>query len=398
MTKPLNIFYVIGYFQPERGYEEFYSAINLAKIGQNVTVITSDRIAPFRGLSKDERKRRKGLSRINGIKLIRLPSIELYTDMIFVFGIFKLLITKKPDVVHCHTTMQFPALLTPLFCKILNIKCVIDCHEFNYVGFPLNPITKGIKSKFVKIEYKYFRTLLAKLALLFSDKIISVAPVCTYFLIDYFKVKSNKIIELNLCVDTSIYKKNETSRSNIRKKFNITDDKILFIFSGLLSERKKAVDYIEIFKKLPDNFCLLYVVSGAEFEINSLNEIISRAGLNKRIFIQTGVDSKGIIEYYSASDLGIWLFNNSVSFLEAMSCSLPVCISNMQLSYLTDTKHSFILDSNNNNEMYISDIINLNIDVLDLKCYGNMSRKYIEENYSYNAYSQKLLNIYYQVI
>jgi glycosyltransferase involved in cell wall biosynthesis len=398
MIKPLNIFYVIGYFQPERGYEEYYSAINLAKLGNNVTVITSDRIAPFRGLSINERKRKTGFSRLNGIKLIRLPSIELYTDMIFVFGIFKILVFKKPDIVHCHTTMQFPSLLTPLFCKILNIKCVIDCHEFNYVGFPLNPITKGVKSKIVEFEYKYFRTYLAKFALLFSDKIISVAPVCTSFLIDYFKVKSNKIIELNLCVDTSIYKKYESTRENIREKFNINDDKILFLFSGLLSERKKADQYIEIFKKLPDNFCLLYVISGTEFEINSLNEKISKAGLNKRIFIQTGVDSKGIIQYYSASDIGIWLFNNSVSFLEAMSCSLPVCISNMQLSYLTDNKHSFILDSANSNEMYISDIINLNFDELDLESYGEMSRKYVEENYSYNAYSQKLLNIYYQVI
>ncbi len=398
MTKPLNIFYVIGYFQPERGYEEYYSAINLAKLEQNVTVITSDRIAPFRGLGPNERKRKIGLSRINGIKLIRLPSFELYTDMIIVFGIFKILLTKRPDIVHCHTTMQFPALITPLFCKLLNIKCFIDCHEFNYNGFPLNPIRKGFKSKLVKIEYKYFRTPIAKLALLSASKIISVAPVCTKFLIDYFKVKSKKIIELNLCVDTGIYNKDELLRIKVREKLNLTDDKILFIFSGLLSERKKADQYIEIFKKLPDNYCLIYVISGTENEIKLLEDKISKSALNNRIFIQDGVDSKGIIDYYSAADVGLWLFNNSVSFLEAMACSLPVCISNMQLSYLTNSKHSFVLDSNNTNEMYISDIMNLNIKDLNLKHYGNISRKFIEDNYSYTAYSCKLLNIYHNNI
>jgi glycosyltransferase involved in cell wall biosynthesis len=394
MTKPLNIFYVIGYFQPERGYEEYYSAINLAKLGQKVTIITSDRIAPFRGMSTNERKRKIGLSRINGIKLIRLPSFELYTDIIIVFGIFKILFAKRPDIVHCHTTMQFPALITPFFCKLLNIKCFIDCHEFNYHGFPLNPIRKGIKSKVVKIEYKYFRTPIAKLALLYASKIISVAPVCTKFLIDYFKVKSKKIIELNLCVDTKIYNKDELMRKKVREKFNLTDDKILFIFSGLLSERKKAQQYIEIFNKLPDNYCLIYVISGTESEIKLLEDKIYKSGLNNRIFIQTGIDSKGIIDYYSAADIGIWLFNNSVSFLEAMSCSLPVCISNMQLSYLTNSKYSFILDSNNSNDMYVRDIMNLNIEALNLKQYGNMSRQFIEDNYSYTVYSHKLLNIY----
>jgi glycosyltransferase involved in cell wall biosynthesis len=201
-----------------------------------------------------------------------------------------------------------------------------------------------------------------------------------------------------LCVDTGIYNKDELLRIKVREKLNLTDDKILFIFSGLLSERKKADQYIEIFKRLPDNYCLIYVISGTESEIKLLEDKISKSALNNRIFIQDGVDSKGIIDYYSAADVGLWLFNNSVSFLEAMACSLPVCISNMQLSYLTNSKHSFVLDSNNTNEMYISDIMNLNIKDLNLKHYGNISRKFIEDNYSYTAYSCKLLNIYHNNI
>uniref|UniRef100_UPI00404AD4B0 glycosyltransferase n=2 Tax=Flavobacteriaceae TaxID=49546 RepID=UPI00404AD4B0 len=134
--------------------------------------------------------------------------------------------------------------------------------------------------------------------------------------------------------------------------------------------------------------------SGTDSEIKSILKKVSDSNLQNKIFIQTGVDSKGIIDYYSAADIGLWLFNNSVSFLEAMACSLPVCISNMQLSYLTNSNHSFVLDSNNSNDMYISDIMNLDINSTNLKQYGNMSRNFIEENYSYSAYSQKLLNIY----
>jgi glycosyltransferase involved in cell wall biosynthesis len=398
MNKPLNIFYVIGYFQPERGYEEYYSAINLAKKGHRVTIITSDRIAPFRGLSLTDRKRTIGFSKINGINIVRLPSFEFYTDFIIIFGLLKILFKKKPDIVHCHTTMQFPSLVTPIFCKILKIKCLIDCHEFNYLGFPLNPLKPGLKSWLVKSEYKLFRSKLAKLALTLSDRIVSVAPVCTNFLIDYFNIIPGKIKELNLCVDIDLYKKNSYSRSIIRNRLGISDDKILFLFSGLLSERKKASTYIDIFNKLPSNYCLIFVISGTRGELEDLKKKISDLELENRIFIQTGINSKEIVDYYSVADVGIWLFNNSVSYLEAMSCSLPVCISDMQLSYLTNSNCSFILNSNNSVNEFIFDLMKLDFANLNLQKFGIKSRMLVEEKYSYVSYSNALLNLYYNIL
>jgi glycosyltransferase involved in cell wall biosynthesis len=318
--------------------------------------------------------------------------------MIMVFGLLRLLYIKRPTIVHCHTTMQLPALITPIFCYFLKIRCVIDCHEFDYTGFPLSPIYHNLKSRIVKFEYKFFRTPLAKIALRLSHKIISVAPVCTNFLQFYFKTNIEKIVELNLCVDTTIYKQDLRERRKIREELSISDDEILFIFSGLLSERKKASSYIEILKRLPKNFCLLYVISGTDEEIDFLKGQISSGNLGRRIFIRTGVDSKDIVKYYSASDLGLWLYNNSVSFLEAMACSLPVCISNMQLSYLTNSEHSFILNSSSSIEMYAADIIKLKLESLDLVELGAINRAFIEENYSYVGYSKDLLKIYSHVV
>jgi glycosyltransferase involved in cell wall biosynthesis len=398
MNKPLNIFYIIGYFQPERGYEEYYSAINLAKKGHDVTVITSDRIAPFRGLSITDRKREIGFTHLNGVNIIRLPSFELYTDFIIMFGLLKTLIKKRPDIVHCHTTMQFPSLVTPILCKIFKIKCLIDCHEFNYLGFPLNPIKPGLKSWIVKLEYKLFRSVLAKLALNFSDRIVSVAPVCTNFLIDYFNIVPGKIKELNLCVDIDLYKKNSYSRSIIRNRLGISDDKVLFLFSGLLSERKKASTYIDIFANLSPNYCLILVVSGTNCETEGLKKKIHELALGNRIFVQTDIDSKEIVDYYSAADVGIWLFNNSVSYLESMSCSLPVCISDMQLSYLTNSSCSFILNSNNSVNEFILDLKKLNLENLNLHNLGIQSRMLVEDKYSYVSYANELLNIYYQLL
>ena len=40
----MRIVHVIGYFQPEYGYEEYYTALTQLKFGHEVHVITSDRI------------------------------------------------------------------------------------------------------------------------------------------------------------------------------------------------------------------------------------------------------------------------------------------------------------------------------------------------------------------
>jgi glycosyltransferase involved in cell wall biosynthesis len=398
MNNKLKICYIIGYFQPEKGYEEYYSAYNLVRLGHNVSVITSDRIAPFKGLELKDRRRNIGLSCFNGINIYRLRSLEFYTDMIFIFGLFKTLYKLKPDVIHCHTTVQFPSLISVFFSKILKIRCVIDCHEFNYKGFQLNPIHTNLKSFFVKYEFILFRSVLAKLSLYLSDKIISVAPVCTEFLIQFYKVPKSKIFELNLSVDTSTFYFNKNSRECIRKKFSLKEDDFLFIYSGIFAKRKKIEKYIELFSLLSSRHYLLLVLNISKEDLFVLNEAIIINNVSNRVFIELNVNSSDMFKYFSASDFGIWLYNNSVSYLEAMACSLPVLISKMQLSYLTDENCSVLVDLNEvDNFEYISKVIS-ELSLEDSKVKGNNSRNLVLDKYSYSFYSSNLERLYYSLL
>ena len=78
----MKIVHLIGYFQPELGYKEYYIARNQAKLGHDVSVITSDKLYPFSNVSEiskkinisKERKYPAGTTVIDGVTVYRLPS------------------------------------------------------------------------------------------------------------------------------------------------------------------------------------------------------------------------------------------------------------------------------------------------------------------------------------
>ena len=113
----MKIVHVIGYFQPELGYEEFYTAREQVRLGHDVAVVTSDRIFPFSaeiksalssaGLDMTTRKRGTGVSDLEGVSVHRLPTaFEWFYDCVAVHGLKESLSLLKPEIVHAHETIQ----------------------------------------------------------------------------------------------------------------------------------------------------------------------------------------------------------------------------------------------------------------------------------------------------
>ncbi len=117
----MKVVHIIGYFQPEYGYEEYYTALNQAKVGHEVHVLTSNWIVPMSGLKRQERKRKMGIEHVDGIIVHRLLGFDIPRDMIFMPGAFSELRKIKPDVVHCHGANQPVNFLVPLLKKRLGL-------------------------------------------------------------------------------------------------------------------------------------------------------------------------------------------------------------------------------------------------------------------------------------
>ena len=319
----MKIVHVTGYFQPELGYEEYYLALNQKKLGHDVYIITSDRIANLPNL-KDSLKeinseyntrfRPVGFSDVNGIKVYRLKTIFEAKDFLIVKGIKKILKEINPDVVHTHEPRQFMTMLPALYKKRFGYKLITDQHDYDI--FPT------IKSKFMTYVV---RRSICRFAFNRSDKIIAITPESREFIRRVYDIKKD-IIDSTLGADTSRFKFNKEKRDEIRKKFNIKDN-VLVISSGHIGRNKKLEILINAFSKTK-NSILMFIGGGDNGYISELKDITNKLGIDKRVIFLGRISQEEMPCYYSAADIGAWPFRATITIIEAMACGLPVVIPN----------------------------------------------------------------------
>ena len=118
------------------------------------------------------------------------------------------------------------------------------------------------------------------------------------------------------------------NKIELRKKLNLPTDKIIFVSVGVIEPRKNMSLIVEAFNRLTNHNIYLAIVGwGPEDNVNELKTIV---GNNKDINLVGSVNDP--LEYYQCADVFI-----SASFaeglpntvLEAMSCGLPVLLSDI---------------------------------------------------------------------
>ena len=187
MTKKrLKIVHICSYFQPELGYEEYYTAYFQSQMGHDVYVITSDRLFPFKNIEKmleqageknTSRIRFKGYRVIDGIKVYRQPVvIETLYDFMLVKGVKKLLQKIKPDIVQGHGGKEGVPTQGAYYKDKLGYAFVCDSHDFYFDQHVLVRKTKSWKDVVAKIDYKLFRKRLGSYTYKKADRVIAVTP------------------------------------------------------------------------------------------------------------------------------------------------------------------------------------------------------------------------------
>ena len=158
-------------------------------------------------------------------------------------------------------------------------------------------------------------------------------------------------------------------RNKIRKELNISDNDIVYIYGGVINERKRVVELVKMFSEtLRENEYLLIVGDGPQMA----NAKISS---NEKV-IFTGFKDN-IIDYFQASD--IYVSNSasegfSISLIEGLNCGL-LCL----LSDISSHKECFEIDQN----YYIGECFNkenfLEKKEKVSKRINNINREYLSE-------------------
>ena len=271
----------------------------------------------------------------------------------------------KYDVVHANTYTDSGAVLYAAYLSGISVR-VAHSHTSQ-------------KPKSFKQKMKWF---IAKILIkIFANRKIACSKIAGKSLFI-----GNKYTILENGVDLSKYIYNKNLRCNIRNKYNIKEDEIVIGHVGRFAKVKNHKYIIDLFSKLDDNYRLLLVGDGPEF--NSIKELVSNYELDSKVIFTGSVFNA--YEYFNAMDLILF-----PSFYEGLPVSLVEAQMNGLQIIASDTVSNEINLFGNVKFFNLNDDVNNVIKLVKEINSRNSNLEYFEKsNYNIKNTYEKLIEIY----
>jgi glycosyltransferase involved in cell wall biosynthesis len=326
---------------------------------------------------------------------LELPNItkyKIYSRMFFIrrynlagisylLSLLYLLIksNRKIDVFHVNLTdnTKEMGLIFPVIKLLFNIDYVLVLHG----GMPLK--SWGVIS-LTSFLFKH------------AKKIITVSE----------DMKQKYMQHLNRQIDVipSLvpFVKNTESKPFYKNKLGFKNTDQLLIMIGSIKPLKGNDIVLDAFKKLGIEFIkkhnLHLIFAGQGPLAEELRAIVKNSDIEHHIHFLGNISNDVIHEIYSAASIYItasWFESLSITLLEAMSNSLPILASDIEVfrSNIKSNENGLLFEKNNSSELAIG-IKKLieNPDYANLL--GQNARKVFDERFSFEKVCNKMLNIY----
>jgi glycosyltransferase involved in cell wall biosynthesis len=305
-----------------------------SEMGHEVHVICSNRTYPkqreYKVFSDVYNKRiiKPGKKEVEDFTIHYLPAYFEVNMQLFLKGLFKKLKEIKPDIIFAHGLTRWTTISIVIWKKVFakNVILIVDDHMQFSAYFP----------KFYrKVWYLIFKNLI-RFLLPVIDQVIAISNETKKFLNEMFFVPSQKITVIPLGVDCEKFNFSDESRRKIREKLGIPENAFVIIYAGKIVPEKGCDLVYEISKdylKNKHNVYLLYVGSGIESQF--AQDIRNRAlndGVGNRVLWHSHVDHSELPAFFSAADVAIWPYQETMSILQAAACGLPVILRNSDIA------------------------------------------------------------------
>ena len=380
-------------------------AVALLKNGHEVFVITA---------SQD--RSRAGKSEIDGVKIFTLFSkypvfLRHYLSAWnpFLAGkIKKILKEIKPDIVHVHNIHTHISYSALKIAKKSGAKVFLTAHDTMLVSygkayFPCGEknfrVTAWLNMKTAGKRYNPFRNMAIKYYLRYVDKVFAISASLKNLLAQN-GIKSEV---LHNGIDAGVWTKPlESDIQNFKKKFGITDKKVVF-FGGRLSGAKGGLQIIKAFsrviKLLPNKDAVLVIAGRETSGKHKMEEFIKNFGVSDYVVFTGWLGREEMKTAFFVSDVcvtpSIYFDPFNLFNIEAMAASKPVvgtCFGGTP-EIVIDGQTGYIVNPLDNEDMGRK-ICELVSDAEKSAVFGKNGRKRVEEFFSLEKQAQKLIGWY----
>lgn len=361
-------------FPPKEGigYYAYNLSRELIEKGHEVVVIT-------RG---SWRKTKRQV--IDGIEVIKVPFIPIYPfylhlHRLFVKKVFKSL-ESQIDIVHIHTPL--PPLIKTSHPTIITIHTPM-LTDNNYIEI------RSIYSLLTKISARFVSYPLELKLIQSSDIVTTVSKSIAQELKEHY---------LNLD-EVSIVYNGVDEKFFYPKQIKSGDGSKYIMYAGRADREKGLFDLVKCGKFIcSERSDVFFIVAGNGRDFNKLKRKTRKAGLQDRFIFLGQVDKDQMVKLYQNATLFVLpSYHEGLPgvLLEAMSCGLPVIATDVRgnRDLVSNGENGVIVPSRAPKKMAEAISILLKDKKLRKKL-GKNARKTIEENYTWNAVSNRILGYY----
>lgn len=348
----------------------FYKeCVTLAEIGFDVSLVITHR--------KEEK--------IKGIKIIPLPEKQsrIYRILVKSFIALVKALRLKADIYHFHD----PELIfIGMILKLLGKNVIYDVHE----DVPLQILNKNwIGSLFIrKIVSRTFNGIEKFLAKRYSA-VISV----TNDIVEKFRANKSTVLLRNFPILSLI---------DAAKVSNIDKNKPVIIYAGGLTRIRGIKELIQVVGKFNEELELWLL---GDWESEEFEKECSNLDGFKHTKYLGYIPMDQVYSYMKKADIGMCtlyptknhLNSLPVKAFEYMACSMPIIMSNFSFWEKEFEKNVFFSNPKDVDEIYerIVHLLNNKAEVKELTL---LNRQLVENLYSWEAESKKLIDLYRSIL
>ncbi|EMR73002.1 glycosyltransferase [Thermoplasmatales archaeon SCGC AB-539-N05] len=325
---------------------------------------------------------------LDGIEIIKTPFIPIYPfhlrlQQIFTKKAFKSL-EPDIDIVHLHTPL--PPFIKTSHPVVLTIHTPM-LSDNNYIK------TRSIHSLLTKISARFVSYPLELKLIKSSDMVTTVSHSVAKELKEYGLNQEDISVVYN-GVDEKFFYPKQTDSAN--------DNKYI-MYAGRIDREKGLFDLLECAKSIcSERSDVSFIVAGNGRDLNRLNKKIKNIGIQDKFILVGQAEKDHLVKLYQNATLFVLPSYHEglpTVLLEAMSCGLPVIATDVRgnRDLVSNGKNGIIIPSRAPKKM--ADAITMLLEDKNLrKKLGKNARKTIEQKYTWNKVSSKLLRCYKSLV
>ena len=260
----MKIVFVSIWYSENMGYIENFLPQAIARNGHEVHILTSTAQVyfdqPFYAKTYEKFLGpplvKEGVYNDKGVTIHRLPFTMILNKRIHINNLISKINDMQPDIVHSLNISDYDTLLLA-FAKLggARFKLFAANHNGYHALFPTEETKKAFTWR-KRLKWRLQFTIPGRFISWFTEKCFAATTDSAEIALNWYGMQKNKIKVTPLGVDTMQFHPDESKRNKMRDSLGYTDDEIVCIHTGKLTDFKNPMLLADAIKILNERYNL----------------------------------------------------------------------------------------------------------------------------------------------